>query len=68
MFIYRLVTPLDDFDDLVALPDWLRNASPASIAWVLQAVLELPPVFRTPGVRWPAVSRKDVVYACPTPC
>jgi hypothetical protein len=41
MFIYRLVTPLDDFDDLVALPDWLRNASPASIAWVLQAVLAL---------------------------
>jgi hypothetical protein len=29
---------------------------------------ELPPVLRTPGVRWPAASRKDVVYACPTPC
>jgi integrase/recombinase XerD len=29
---------------------------------------ELPPVPRTPGVRWPAASRKDVVYACPTPC
>jgi hypothetical protein len=31
-------------------------------------VAELPPVLRTPGVRWPAASRKDVVYACPTPC
>jgi hypothetical protein len=41
MFIYRLVTPLDDFDDLVALPDWPRDASPASVAWVLQAVLAL---------------------------
>jgi hypothetical protein len=27
---------------------------------------ELPPVSRTPGVRWPTASRKDVVYACPT--
>jgi len=26
MFIYRLVTPIDDFDDLMALPDWLRDA------------------------------------------
>lgn len=32
MFIYRLVTPVDDFDGLVALPDWLRDASPASFA------------------------------------
>jgi len=41
MFIYRLVTPIDDFDDLMALPDWLRDAPPASIAWALQAVLAL---------------------------
>lgn len=41
MFIYRLVTPIDDFDELVALPDWLRDAPPASIAWILTAVLAL---------------------------
>src|SRR5205823_3046584 len=31
----------DDFDDLVALPDWLRDAPPSSIAWALQAILAL---------------------------
>jgi transposase len=29
---------------------------------------ELPSVPRTSGVRWSAASRKDVVYACTTPC
>jgi hypothetical protein len=41
VFTDRLTTPLDDFDDLVALPDWLHNGSPASTAWTLQANLAL---------------------------
>lgn len=41
MFVYRLTTPLDEFDDLVALTDWLHNASPAAVAWMLRAVLAL---------------------------
>jgi hypothetical protein len=41
VFIYRLAMPLDDFDDLATLPDWLRDGSSASTAWILQAVLAL---------------------------
>lgn len=41
MFIYHLVTPLDEFDDLVTLPDWLRDASPRLHRLALQAVFAL---------------------------
>lgn len=50
MFVYRLATPIDEFDDLVPLPDWLHDGSPASIAWMLQAVLALQDA--AAKVRW----------------
>jgi hypothetical protein len=45
-----------------------QNRTPGGVRRADQTLPELPPVHRTPGVRWPAASRKDVVYACPTPC
>ncbi len=41
MIVYRLVTPIDEFDDLTTLPEWLRHATPEATAWSLQAVLAL---------------------------
>jgi hypothetical protein len=41
MFVYRLTLPVDDFDGLTALPDWLRYASPQAVAWHLCALLAL---------------------------
>jgi anti-anti-sigma regulatory factor len=38
-----------------------------AVATDRDATIELPPILRTPGVRWAAASRKDVVYACPSP-
>ena len=32
------------------------------------ALIELDPVGRTPEVSWSMAARKDVIYACPTPC
>ena len=28
MFVYRLIEPVDEFDGLTPLPDWLAGASP----------------------------------------
>jgi hypothetical protein len=41
MFIYRLALPIDEFDDLMPLPGWLRDRSPESVAWQLRTVLAL---------------------------
>jgi hypothetical protein len=41
VYVYRLVEPLDEFDGLTSLPDWLAGASPGASRWALQAVLAL---------------------------
>jgi hypothetical protein len=41
MFVHRLTEPVDVFDGLTPLPDWLRNASDHEARWALQAVLAL---------------------------
>jgi hypothetical protein len=41
MFVYRLTEPIDEFDGLTPLPDWLSDASPHATRWALQAILAL---------------------------
>jgi hypothetical protein len=42
MFVYRLAEPIDEFDGLTPLPDWLTGAGSAhATRWALQAVLAL---------------------------
>ena len=41
MFVHRLTEPVDLFDGLTPLPDWLRHASDQQARWALQAVLAL---------------------------
>ncbi|MFD8219962.1 hypothetical protein ACFV2U_41350 [Streptomyces sp. NPDC059697] len=41
MFVYRLVSPIDFFNEYVPLPDWLRDTSPEKTAWLLEATLAL---------------------------
>jgi hypothetical protein len=50
MFIYRLAEPVDVFDGLTPLPDWLNDAGPHETRWVLQAVLALADA--APVVGW----------------
>lgn len=63
MHTYRLSEPIDDFDGLIPLHEWL-DGSPSRLAWALQAVLalaEAPPLSAgraTCGTcRWSATSR-----------
>ncbi len=39
--MYRLPEPIDDWDGLTPLPDWLNGASPSAVWWALRAVLAL---------------------------
>ncbi len=41
MIVYRLTEPVDEFDGLAPLPDWLAGASPYATRWALQAILAL---------------------------
>ena len=41
MFVYQLSEPIDSFDGLVPLNDWLAGRHPNRTAWALQAVLAL---------------------------
>lgn len=50
MFVYRLTEPIDVFDGLTPLPDWLSNAGPDATRWALQAVLALADA--APAVAW----------------
>jgi hypothetical protein len=50
MFVYRLTEPIDDFDDLTPLPDWMHAASPHATRWMLQAILALADA--APVVGW----------------
>jgi hypothetical protein len=49
MFIYRLAEPVDLFDGLTPLPDWLKSAGPHETKWALQAVLALADAAATIG-------------------
>jgi hypothetical protein len=50
MLVYRLTEPIDEFDGLTPLPDWLNNASPHATRWALQAVLALADA--APAIAW----------------
>jgi hypothetical protein len=51
MFVYRLTEPIDVFDGLTALPDWLTGTgSTHATRWALQAILALADA--APGVGW----------------
>jgi hypothetical protein len=50
MFVYRLTDPIDEFDGLTSLPDWLHGASPHATRWALQAILALADA--APAVGW----------------
>jgi hypothetical protein len=52
MFVYRLTEPIDEFDGLTPLPDWLTGAAsiPAT-RWALQAILALADAATTIGWR-----------------
>ncbi|MEV0006463.1 hypothetical protein AB0H28_29875 [Micromonospora sp. NPDC050980] len=50
MFVYRLTEPIDVFDGLTPLPDWLNDASPHATRWALQAVLALADA--APDIGW----------------
>ncbi len=50
MFIYRLTEPIDVFDELTPLPDWLNGASSHATRWALQAVLALADA--APDIGW----------------
>lgn len=41
MFVYRLTEPIDMYDGLMPLNDWLTGQHPSRTAWALQAVLAL---------------------------
>jgi hypothetical protein len=41
MFVYRLTEPVDDFDELIPLPDWIAADPAERTRWALQAVLAL---------------------------
>jgi hypothetical protein len=44
MFVYALTQPIDDFDALTPLPDWIAADPAARTCWALQAVLALADV------------------------
>ena len=50
MFVYRHTEPVDEFDGLTTLPDWLHGASPYVTRWALQAILALADA--APAVCW----------------
>jgi len=41
MFVYALTEPIDDFDALTPLPDWIAADPAPRTRWALQAVLAL---------------------------
>jgi hypothetical protein len=50
MFVYALTEPVDDFDALTPLPDWITADPVPRTHWTLQAVLALADV--ADHVRW----------------
>jgi hypothetical protein len=50
MFVYALTEPIDDFDALTPLPEWIAADPPQRTQWALQAVLALADT--AAHVRW----------------
>jgi hypothetical protein len=50
MFVYALTEPIDDFDALTPLPEWITADPPRRTRWALQAVLALADT--AAQVRW----------------
>ncbi len=50
MFVYALHEPIDCFDGLTPLPEWIAADPPQRTRWALQAVLALADA--APQVRW----------------
>lgn len=66
MFVYRLTEPIDAFDGLTPLPDWLTGASAHATRWTLQAVLALADA--GPAIGWSGDMRHlPSVGVIPTP-
>jgi hypothetical protein len=66
MFVYRLSEPIDIFDGLTPLPDWLAGACPQTTRWALQAVLALADA--GPSIGWRGDMRHlPSAGALPTP-
>jgi hypothetical protein len=67
MFIYRLTEPIDAFDGLTPLPDWLTGTnSTRATQWALQAVLALADA--GPAIGWRGDMRHlPSVGVVPTP-
>lgn len=66
MFVYRLTEPIDIFDGLTPLPQWLADASPQTTQWVLQAILALADA--GPDIGWDGDMRHlPSAGALPTP-
>jgi hypothetical protein len=66
MFVYRLTEPIDLFDGLTPLNDWLTRQHPSRTAWALQAVLALTDAAADVGWRGD-MRHLPMVGALPTP-
>ena len=41
MFVYTLTEPIDPFDELIPLPQWIADDPAPRTRWALQAILSL---------------------------
>ncbi len=66
MFVYRLTEPIDIFDGLTPLPDWISTGSAQATRWALQAILALADA--APDIGWQGDMRHlPSAGALPTP-
>ncbi|MEU6721331.1 hypothetical protein ABZ897_58650 [Nonomuraea sp. NPDC046802] len=66
MFVYALAQPIDLFDGLIPLPQWVSTGGPERTSWALQAVLALADAM--PRVDWDGDMRHlPSIGALPTP-
>ena len=66
MFVYALTTPIDFFDGIAPLPQWIANTHDAQAAWALRAVLALADAAEQVG--WDGDMRHLPSVGClPTP-
>jgi hypothetical protein len=66
MFVHRLTEPIDEFDGLASLSDWLRDGSPQATRWAMQAILALADAAHHVGWRGD-MRHMPAVGALPTP-
>jgi len=66
MFVHRLAEPIDLFDGLTPLPEWLHDATPHATSWAIQALLALADA--GPHIGWRGDMRHlPAIGALPTP-